>query len=141
MTKLEKLLIGAGIVILCIASFIGGQVLNVKAPTFGNAYGLYTPTYNDTYFASTSASTSVGTLIDAFPGLLHTISIETPLTGSIIAIYDTNSSTVQVGTTTLIAKFTITTSSPFSVILDTSFANGLVVDQTAATSTMTFSWK
>ena len=124
----------AAIIILCLAA-LSGFLFRPSQKLQG---GLYTPVYQYTNFAQTNDSTSVGTLIQGYAGILHTVVFATPVVASVVVLYDSATTTIQIGTTTAMAKFTIPASpQPFSVLFDSSFANGLVVDQTAATSTLT----
>ena len=129
MSKLEiffqslKVLIGV---------FLAVLVFNYVHPVqkLGSVYG--NPSFDD-YTLATLATTTLA----AFPGILHTIVVTTPVASSVITVYDSASSTTA---STTVAKITIPSTpitAPFSLSFDNSFYNGLTVVQSGATSTLT----
>ena len=130
MTRGEK--IGIAVFILFVAGVFAFLVAK-EAPSPSLGAGTYQiPTY-----AYSLDATQATTTYAAFPGTLHTIVIGTAVSGDVISVYDSNTSTAP---TTLMAKITTTSSTPQSLTFDASFTSGLTIQQ-SATSTLTASWQ
>lgn len=127
MTTTSKILSGIIVVLVLACGFF---FFTAKAPTkLGAIYG--TPAFND-YVDATQATTTLA----AYPGILHTILVTTPVANSVITVYDSASSTTA---STVVAKITIPASAPapFELTFDNIFTKGLTVVQSGATSTLT----
>ena len=128
MSTPSKILSGS-IVILVVA--FGFFFFTPKAPTkLGGVYG--TPAFNDYTDAAQGTTT-----LAAFPGVLHTLTVTTPVASSVIKVCDsaTSSSCAVVVATITIPSTPIT--APFTLTFDNIFNNGLTIQQSTATSTLT----
>jgi hypothetical protein len=116
---------------VAIGIFLAFMVFGYVHPAqkLGSVYG--NPSFDD-YTSATLATTTLA----AFPGILHTIVVATPIANSVITVYDSASSTTA---STTVAKITIpsTAPAPFSLSFDNSMYSGLTVAQSGATSTLT----
>ena len=129
LTKGEK--ISIAVVIVLLAGLLG--FLSVKvAPSPSLGAG----TYQIPSYAYSLDATSATTTLAAFPGTLHTIVFGTPVSGDVVTVYDSNTSTAP---TAVIAKITTTSSTVF-LLFDTSFTSGLTIQQ-SVTSTLTASYQ
>jgi hypothetical protein len=96
----------------------------------GSVYG--SPAFND-YTDATLATTTLAN----YPGILHTLTVTTPVASSVIKVYDAASTSTA---TTLIATISIPSTpitAPFTLLFDNIQASGLTVAQSGATSTFT----
>jgi hypothetical protein len=129
---------------VCAAVLVVGvltvSLFHASSPKLGGSV-LYVPQYQTMTDATANASTSVGTLISSVSGVLHTIDVGTAASGSIISIYDDASATILIGTTKLIGTITVTNAVPLVQTYDAQYQNGLVVDMTGATSTVTANYQ
>jgi hypothetical protein len=140
MTIGEKVLFYGAIAFACLGIFALGHFVHAPSKALGGSV-LYVPQYQVTADATTNSSTSVGTLIASVPGVLHTIDVGTAASGSIISIYDDASTTIVIGTTKLIGTITVVGQVPLVQTYDAQYQNGLVVDMTGATSTVTANYQ
>ena len=129
METLNKIFLGiVGLVVIVVG--LGFLIFRpAKAPTLGSVYS--SPAFND-YTDATMATTTLAN----YPGILHTILVTTPVANSVITVYDSASSTTA---STVVAKITIPSSAPapFELTFDNIFNNGLTIQQSTATSTLT----
>lgn len=133
MVRNEKiLLIVAAIIFAGVFSFL--VKVESPSPSFGSG-SLYVPEY-----VVTSTATQATTTLYAFPGVLHTVSVTKPVNNSVITIYDSATTTSPTVAPVVITIANASTS-PFTLQIDGSFANGLTVAQSGATSTITFSYQ
>jgi hypothetical protein len=140
MTIGEKILFYGAIAFACLGIFAVGYFVHGSSKALGGSV-LYVPQYQVTADATTNSSTSVGSLIASVPGVLHTIDVGTAASGSIISVYDDASTTIVIGTTKLIGTITMTNTVPLVQTYDAQYQNGLVVDMTGATSTVTANYQ
>jgi len=134
MTKLEKFFIG--FILLFAVAVIG--LSYATRPTHNTSLGsgsLYIPVY-----VTTSTSVSATTTLYAFPGVLHTISITKPVSGSVITIYDSATTTLPT-VAPLVITIPAANLAPFTLNIDGIFANGLTVQQGTATSTINVTYQ
>lgn len=126
MTKLEKTLLGLfALVLFGIAIY---SVRPTTQPSLGSG-SLYVPAYVNLNFATTTTTT-----VANFPGVFHSLTIATPISGNVITIYDSATTTSP---TVIMAKITepsSTTIVPVTLQFDGSFVNGLTIQQTASSS-------
>lgn len=79
------------------------------------------------------------TTVRGGPGVLHTITINTPVASSVITIYDnTAASGTKIGTITLPA--TLLQEGPYTAIYDVIFATGLTITTATGASDITVSY-
>jgi hypothetical protein len=128
MTTTSKILSGIIVVLVLACGFFFFTHQPVK---LGQVYGV--SAFND-YVDSTSATTTLAT----YPGILHTILVNTPIANSVIKIIDANSTTTA-ASGTVIATITVpsTAANPFELTFDNIMTKGLTVVQSGATSTLT----
>jgi hypothetical protein len=140
MNKLET--IGAAIfaVIGLAVVFALGYFVHTSSPALGGSV-LYVPQYQVTADATSNSSTSVGTLVASVAGVLHTIDVGTAVSGTIISVYDDASTSIVIGTTKLIGTITVVGNVPVLQTYDAQYQNGLVLDMTGATSTVTANYQ
>lgn len=101
-----------------------------------NAFAAGTDVYVLGY-AYKNITTDATTVVKAGPGLLHTISINTPLATTTITIYDnTAASGTKIGTYTIAAS-----PQPSSVTYDVNFLIGLTIVTGTASSDITVSYR
>lgn len=80
------------------------------------------------------------TLVKNGPGLLHTITINTPVASSVITIYDnTAGSGTKIGTITL--PGTLLQQGPYSAAYDVPFSTGLTIVTATGASDITVAWR
>ena len=100
----------------------------------GQIYGV--SAFND-YVDSTSATTTLA----SYPGILHTITVTTPVANSVITVYDVATTTAAaVASSSVVASIKIpatVSSTPFTLLFDNIFTKGLTVLQSGASSTLT----
>jgi hypothetical protein len=96
----------------------------------GQVYGV--SAFND-YTDATLATTTLAN----YPGILHTLTVTTPVASSVINVYDAASTSTA---TTLVATISIPSTpitAPFTLLFDNIHTKGLTVVQSGATSTLT----
>ena len=131
MTKADKILLGVALILtLGIVVYISRPA---TAPTFGA--GL-----NVAAFSTTSTATQATTTLYAFAGTLHTISVTKPVSGSVITIYDSATTTAPT-VAPLVITITTSTVAPFTLTIDGEFNNGLTIQQSTATSTINVTYQ
>lgn len=132
MTKREKVFIGLfALIVFGVAIY---STRPITEPSFGSA-SLYVPTYVNALDAAVATTT-----IANFPGVLHSVTIDTPISGNVITVYDSASTSTA---SVVIAKITepsSTTIAPVTLQFDGSFINGLTITQTAS-STLTVNYQ
>lgn len=134
MTLRQKLLTSFGI-ILAIALFAFLVRVETPSPSLG-ATSLNNPAY-----VTTSTATQATTTLYAFGGVLHTISITKPVSGSVITIFDSATTTAPTIAPIVITIPTTVSSTPFTLTFDGIFNNGLTIQQTTATSTVNVTYQ
>lgn len=131
MTKPERYLaLTVGIIVLGLAIY---ATRPVTAPTLGA--GL-----NVAYYSTTSTATQATTTLYAFAGTLHTVSVTKPVSGSVITIYD-SATTTSPTVAPLVITITTSTVAPFTLTIDGEFNNGLTIQQSTATSTVNITYQ
>jgi hypothetical protein len=129
MKKTRILFYALGAVVL----FAIGWWIGMPSKSLKLGAGLYTPTYNDTYFASLNSATS-GTMIQSGPGVFHTLVFTAPVASSVISIYD-GATAIVLGTGQITVGATSTATSTGTGMY-TVLINGLsVVSASENTST------
>lgn len=129
------------------AEVIGSTIFSVLAigVVFALGYFVHTPTtklgaiYGNPSYVNYVYAVSGTTTLATFPGMLHTITFGTMGSSNVLTVYDSNTSTAP---STVMVKVTTasTAPAPFTLTLDSAFANGLTVDDTV-TSTLTFDYQ
>lgn len=136
MTTSQKILnIVSGALLLILVIFAVYSARPSTQPSLGSG-SLYIPAY-----IATSSATQATTTLYAFSGVLHTISITKPVSNSVISIYDSATSTNPTGPIVSVTIPTSPTSTPFTLLIDGNFANGLTIAQSGATSTVTLTYQ
>lgn len=136
MNTLEKTLLGGVLSLMTI--FLGFIASFVSAPqpkTLGSSV-LNIPVYSNTQI-----TTSPTTTIAAYPGVLHSVTFNAPVSNSVVTVYDSATTTTP---TTILETITIPSSSaqtPFTLVYDGNFTKGLTVVQTGASSTFTVNYQ
>ncbi len=135
MTKLETIFQSIKVLIGIFIAVVLFGFTKASAPTqkLGSVYG--TPSFND----YTDAALATTTLAN-YPGILHTITVASPATSSVITVYDAASTSTA---STVVATITIpsTAVAPFTLTFDNIQTKGLTVVQSGATSTITAEYK
>lgn len=87
-------------------------------------------------YANITAAAPTTTIVKSGPGVLHTVSINTPADGGTVTIYDNTSATgTKIGTYTSGAD-----TLPSSVIYDVAFTTGLTIVTATAAQDITVSY-
>lgn len=131
--SLRQKLYGSVCVIFSVALF--AFLIKVESPDSS----LGAASLNNPAYVTTSTATQATTTLFTFPGVLHTISITKPVSGSVITIYDSATTTAPT-----IAPLVITvpaSSTPFTLTIDGIFNNGLTIQQSTATSTVNINYQ
>jgi len=127
---MRKTLLTVGVATLITAGVVYG--VGLLAPS-SNQTSYFNYSYIDTNNSTTSLKTT--------SGILYALTIDTPATSSVLTLYD-STSTSAAGT--VIAKVTLPATllqqGPYTAIFDVYFKNGLVIQQTGNTSTLTVSF-
>ena len=132
MTRLEKIL--SGVLVLIVLGFAVYAIKPATAPSLGA--GL-----NVSAFSTTSTATQATTTLYAFAGTLHTVSVTKPVSGSVITIYDSATTTAPTVAPLVITIPTGATTTPFTLTIDGEFNNGLTIQQSTATSTINITYQ
>lgn len=130
MTKLQKIISGIiGVLFLFAIIFATYAVRPTTEPSLGSG-SLYVPAYTNTVDAVVATTTLAN-----YPGVLHSITVGTPISGDVVTVYDSATTTASV----VMAKIT-ENSSTVTLAFDGSFSNGLTIQQTAS-STLTANYQ
>ena len=132
MKRLEKYLAGVvGFIVLALAIY---AIKPATAPSLGA--GL-----NVAYYSTTSTATQATTTLYAFAGTLHTVSVTKPVSGSVITIYDSATTTAPTVAPIVITIPSSSAQVPFTLTIDGEFNNGLTIQQSTATSTVNVTYQ
>lgn len=91
-------------------------------------------------FSGTNITTQTTTLLKTGPGVLHSLTINTPVASSVITIYD-NTSAAGTKLATITLPATLLQEGPYTAIYDIAFTVGLTVVTGTASSDITVGYR
>ncbi len=115
--------------------FVGFGLITLMGSNPSSAAQLNVPSYNYSYLSNSTT----GTLLSGVPGILHTVTIDTPVASSVITFYDSANANITAPTiaTATILIYPDATSSVTGIYLLT--VNGVLVTSTSTASGSTTS--